>query len=103
MTEKILINIFGNDILKTIDDVEKIVHIESIFDNSSLDEISQRIFENPRYDDRIYIEKKVVVKKEVKLPNIAYFNDVFNKNSPLFLDLDLLTYDERTKLINKNK
>ena len=102
LTEKILINIFGNDILKTIDDVEKVVHIESVFD-SSLDEISQRIFENPRYDDRVYIEKKVEAKKEIKLPDIAYFRDVFNKDSPLFLDLDLLTYEERAKLISKKQ
>ena len=102
LTEKILINIFGKDILKTIDDVEKIVHIESVFDNS-LDEISTRIFENPRYDDRVFIEKKLEEKKEIKLPNIAYFRNVFNIDSLLFLNLDLLTDEEKNKLIRKKQ
>ena len=55
-------NIFGYNILETLDDVDKIVHLESAFENN-LDEISQRIFENPKFDDRLFIEKRVVKEK----------------------------------------
>ena len=101
LTENILKNIFGYNILETLDDVDKIVHLESAFENN-LDEISQRIFENPKFDDRLFIEKRVVKEKEIKLPKIAYFRDVFNYNSDLFLNLDLLDEKERKKLLNKN-
>ena len=57
LTEKILHNIFGYDILQTLDDVDKIVHLESVFE-THLDEISQKIFENPIFDDRKYVNKK---------------------------------------------
>ena len=87
--------------METLDDVDKIVHLESAFENN-LDEISQRIFENPKFDDRLFIEKRVVKEKEIKLPKIAYFRDVFNYNSDLFLNLDLLDEKERKKLLNKN-
>ena len=101
LTEKILKIIFGANILETLDDVEKIVHLESSFENN-LDEISQRIFENPKFDDRLFIEKRVESKKEIKLPSIAYFYDVFNNYSDLFLNLHLLDEKERIKLLNKN-
>ena len=93
--------IFGPNILETLDDVDKIVHLESSFENN-LDEISQRIFENPKFDDRLFIEKRVEQKKEIKLPKTAYFRDVFNYNSDLFLNLNLLDEKERLKLFNKN-
>ena len=101
LAEKILKNIFGSRILETLDEVDKIVHLESVFENN-LDEISQRIFENPRYDDRVFVEKKVEKEKEIKLPKIAYFRDAFDIYSPLFLNLDLLNHEERIKLLYKN-
>ena len=101
LTEKILKNIFGNRILETLDDSDKIVHLESVFDNN-LDEISRRVFENPRYDDRVFVEKKVEKEEEIKVPKIAYFRDAFNNMSPLFLNLDLLSDKEKNKLLIKN-
>ena len=101
LTEKILKNIFGNRILETLDDTDKIVHLESVFDNN-LDEISRRVFENPRYDDRVFVEKKVEKEEEIKVPIIAYFRDAFNNMSPLFLNLDLLSDKEKNKLLIKN-
>ena len=100
LAEKILKNIFGYNIFETLDDVDKIVHLESMFDNN-LDEISQRIFENPRYDDRIFVEKKIEKEKDIKVPKVAYFRDVFNSESPLFFDLNLLTSEEKKRLFNK--
>ena len=101
LTEKILKNIFGNRILETLDDTDKIVHLKSVFDNN-LDEISRRVFENPRYDDRVFVEKKVEKEEEIKVPKIAYFRDAFNNMSPLFLNLDLLSDKEKNKLLIKN-
>ena len=100
LTRQILENIFGKNIFMTLDDVDKIVHLESVFDNN-LDEISTRIFENPKFDDRVFVEKKAEKEKEIKVPKIAYFRDVFNSDSPLFLDLDLLNKEEKAKLLNK--
>ena len=101
LTEKILKNIFGNRIFETLDDADKIVHLESVF-NNSLDEISQRLFENPRFDDRLFVEeRKVKEEKVIKLPEVAYFRDVFDSDSPLNLNLELLDKKEREKILNK--
>ena len=101
LTEKILINIFGENILQTLDDVDKIVHLESVF-NSGLDEISTRIFEDPRFDDKVFVEKKSEKEKIVKLPKVAYFKDVFDYDNPLYLNLEILTKKELDKLLKKN-
>ena len=100
LTKDILKTIFGYRILETLDDADKIVHLESVYQNS-LDEISQRLFENPRFDDRLFIEeRKVEEKKVINLPENVYFKDVFSYNSPLNLNLTL-DQKERDKLLNK--
>ena len=98
LTEKILKNIFGYDIFQTLDDVDKIVHLESVFE-THLDEISQRIFENPKFDDRIYINKKVEKNEVITFPKIAYFEDVFTFGGKLYLNLTILTEEELKELI----
>ena len=98
LTEKILKNIFGNDILQTLDDVDKIVHLESIFE-TNLDEISQRIFENPKFDDRLYVNKKEKKETIIKFPEIAYFKNVFYQNGMLNINLNILSEKEIKELI----
>ena len=98
LTEKILKNIFGYDIFQTLDDVDKIVHLESVFE-THLDEISQRIFENPKFDDRIYINKKVEKNEIITFPKIAYFEDVFTFGGKLYLNLTILSEEELKELI----
>ena len=98
LTEKILKNIFGDDIMQTLDDVDKIVHLESVF-KTNLDEISQRIFEDPKFDDRIYIHKSVEKNEIISFPKIAYFEDVFSYNGKLYLNLRLLSENELKELI----
>ncbi len=98
LTEKILKNIFGNDILQTLDDIDKIVHLESIFE-SNLDEISQRIFENPKFDDRLFINKKEKKESVIKLPEIAYFTNIFKYEGMLNINLNLLSDKELKEFI----
>ena len=98
LTEKILKNIFGDDIMQTLDDVDKIVHLESVF-KTNLDEISQRIFEDPKFDDRIYIHKSVEKSEIISFPRIAYFEDVFSYDGKLYLNLRLLSENELKELI----
>ena len=98
LTEKILKNIFGDNILQTLDDIDKIVHLESIFE-THLDEISKRIFENPKFDDRIYEDKKEEKEKIIKLPKIAYFRVIFKYKGMLNLNLNVLTEKEIKELI----
>jgi hypothetical protein len=98
LTEKILKNIFGNDILQTLDDIDKIVHLESIFE-SNLDEISQRIFENPKFDDRLFINKKEKKESVIKLPEIAYFTNIFKYDGMLNINLNLLSDKELKEFI----
>ena len=98
LTEKILKNIFGKDILQTLDDVDKIVHLESIFE-SNLDEISERIFENPKFDDRKYVNKKIEKEVKIKFPQIAYFKNVFEYNGKLNLNLNVLNEKQIKELI----
>ena len=98
LTEKILKNIFGNDILQTLDDIDKIVHLESIFE-SNLDEISQRIFENPKFDDRLFINKKEKKESAIKLPEIAYFTNIFKYEGMLNINLNLLSDKELKEFI----
>ena len=93
LTEAILKNIFGNDILQTLDDADKIVHLESVFE-THLDEISQRIFENPKFDDRVYVNKKEEKEKMIYFPKIAYFKDVFHYKGKLNLNLNILSEKE---------
>ena len=102
LTEKILKNIFSEHIFETLDDADKILHLESVF-TSGLDEISQRIFEDPRFDDRLIVEERKVVKEEkiIKLPKAAYFEDVFEHKNPLYLDLNCLDEKEREKIFKK--
>ena len=98
LTEKILKNIFGDDILQTLDDIDKIVHLESVFENN-LDEISQRIFENPKFDDRLYINKREKKEAVIKLPEIAYFQNVFDYKGMLNINLNLLSKKEIKEFI----
>ena len=98
LTEKILKNIFGNDILQTLDDVDKIVHLESIFE-THLDEISQRIFENPKFDDRLYVNKKEKKELIIKFPETAYFKNVFYQKGMLNINLNILSQKEIKELI----
>ena len=93
LTEIILKNIFGKDILQTLEDVDKIVHLESVFE-THLDEISQRIFENPKFDDRVYVNKKEEKEKIINFPKIAYFKDVFYYKGKLNLNLNILSEKE---------
>ena len=97
LTEKILKNIFGYDILQTLDDVDKIVHLESVFE-TNLDEISQRIFENPKFDDRKYIDKKPEKEIILRFPEIAYFKNVFYYKGMLNLNLNIFNEKELKEL-----
>ncbi len=84
--------------MQTLDDVDKIVHLESVF-KTNLDEISQRIFEDPKFDDRIYIHKSVEKSEIISFPRIAYFEDVFSYIGKLYLNLRLLSENELKELI----
>lgn len=97
LTEKILKNIFGNDILYTLDDEDKIVHLESVFENN-LDEISLRIFENPKYDDRLYVYKKKEKERSLTFPKIANFNDIYTFANDLYLNISILDEEKIKKL-----
>ena len=96
LAENIMITIFGNHIFEPLKSSDKIVHLKSSFKNE-LDEITTRIFENPLYKDKIYVEERPKENnKYVGNPTFATFGQVFLGN--LFLDLSLLDKKEKDEL-----
>jgi hypothetical protein len=92
LTQEIMKEIFGNNIFEPLQSNDKIVHLQSVFKNE-LDNISTKIFENPKFDDRIYIEERPKEKKVINYPEFANFHQIFN--GYLNLDLSLLKKEEK--------
>lgn len=96
LAEKILINIFGNQILETLEDNDQIVHLESKT-NINLDTTAKKIFEDPSYTGMMFVEDKLInqIKEEVKeWPRLAYLKNIFTRESELYLDLSYLNTNE---------
>ena len=96
LAEEIMKDIFGYNIFEPLQSTDKIVHLKSVFKNE-LDAITTKIFENPMFDDKIYIEERPKEIKIVQLPNFATFEQIFNGD--LYLDLSHLEREERENLI----
>ena len=92
LTQEIMKEIFGNNIFEPLQSNDKIVHLQSVFKNE-LDNIATKIFENPKFDDRIYIEERPKEKKVINYPEFANFHQIFN--GYLNLDLSLLKKEEK--------
>ena len=98
LAEEILKNIFGNNIFEPLQSTDKIVNLKSVFKNE-LDEIMVKIFENPEFNDKIYVEERNKETKNINLPNFANFEQIFNGD--LNLDLSHLKSEERQNLLKK--
>ena len=96
LAENIMITIFGSHIFEPLKSSDKIVHLQSAFKNE-LDEITTKIFENPLYKDKIYVEERPREKKVVGNPMFATFRQIFLGN--LNLDLSILNKKEKDDLI----
>ena len=100
LTEEIMKEIFGYNIFEPLQSTDKIVHLQSVFKNE-LDAITTKIFENPMFDDKIYVEERPVETKNVQLPIFATFEQIFNGD--LYLDLSHLEREERENLIKNDE
>lgn len=96
LVEKILVDIFGQQILETLEDNDQIVHLESKT-NNNLDNTAKKIFEDPNYTEMVLIEDEPIklIQEEIKeWPKLAHLKDIFKINSELFLDLSYLNQTE---------
>lgn len=96
LAEDILKTIFGENVFEPLQSTDKIVHLQSAFKNE-LDAITTKIFENPMFDDKIYIEERPKENKIVRLPDFANFEQIFRDN--LYLDLSYLNTGEKANLL----
>ena len=96
LAEEIMKKIFGYNIFEPLQSTDKIVHLKSVFKNE-LDAITTKIFENPMFNDKIYVEERPKEKKVIRLPDFANFEQIFYGD--LYLDLSHLKNEERENLI----
>ena len=96
LAENIMKSIFGYNIFEPLKSTDKIVHLKSTFKNE-LDEITTRIFENPLYQDKIYVEERPIENTYIGNPLFATFGQIFQGN--LYLDLSSLSKKEKDELI----
>lgn len=98
LAKEIMEKIFGKNIFEPLQSTDKIVHLQSIFKNE-LDEITTKIFENPMYNDKIYVEERPNTNIIVRLPVFANFKQIFYGD--LNLDLSHLKQEEKENLLKK--
>ena len=96
LAEEIMKKIFGYNIFEPLQSTDKIVHLKSVFKNE-LDAITTKIFENPMFNDKIYVEERPKEQKVIRLPDFANFEQIFYGD--LYLDLSHLKNEERENLI----
>lgn len=100
LSKEIMKLIFGRHIFEPLESTDKIVQLKSVFKND-LDEITTKIFENPKFNDKIYEEKRPKENNIIILPDFANFSQIFKGD--LNLDLSHLKREEKEKLIgNEN-
>ena len=100
LTREIMEKIFGSHIFEPLESTDKIVQLKSVFKNE-LDEITTKIFENPKFNDKIYEEKRPKENNITRLPDFADFGQIFQGD--LNLDLSHLKTEERENLLkNEN-
>ena len=96
LSKEIMKAIFGKHIFEPLESTDKIVQLKSVFKND-LDEIATKIFENPKFNDKIYEEKRPMENNIIRLPNFANFEQILKGD--LNLDLSHLKAEEKEKII----
>ena len=95
LSHDILQSIFGYQIFEPLQETDKIVKLKSVFKNE-LDNIATKIFENPQFDDRIYIEERPKEQKAISFPDFAYLGQIFDGD--LNINLSLLKKEDKDLL-----
>jgi len=100
ITDYLLKEIFGNQIMETLEEYDEIVYLAPQ-SKTVLDNIAKKIFEDPYYQDKKIIEDRSNKKKEeiVDFPKFSTFTDIFENYSPITLNLNLLSIEERRNLL----
>ena len=86
--------------METLEEYDEIVYLSSQ-NKTVLDNIAIKIFEDPYYQDKKIVEDRSNKKKEeiVDFPQFSTFTNIFRNNSPITLNLNLLTIQERRNLL----
>ena len=100
ITDYLLEKIFGDQIMETLEEYDEIVYLAPQ-SKTVLDNIAKKIFEDPYYQDKKIVEDRSNKKKEeiVDFPQFSTFTNIFHNNSPITLNLNLLTIQERRNLL----
>ena len=107
LVELYLKQIFGDYIMETLEENDEIVYLESKSSTITdvVDVISRKLLEDPDYrTDKVTEKNKKQNENDViSRPKIATFNDVFSNQNDLYLDLKLLTSEEKKQYLGIEK
>ena len=100
ITDYLLKQIFGNEIMETLEEYDEIVYLRSQ-NKTVLDNIAIKIFEDPYYQDKKIVEDRSNKKKDeiIDFPKFSDFTNIFQNESPITLNLNSLTIEERRNLL----
>ena len=92
ITDYLLKQIFGNEIMETLEEYDEIVYLSSQ-NKTVLDNIAIKIFEDPYYQDKKIDEDRSNKKKDeiINFPKFKNVTNIFNNKSPNNLNINSLT------------
>lgn len=101
LTERILKDTFGDQIMESLEENDKVVHIECKT-NSAMDLIAKTVFEDPQYSNKVIKEDRKE-QKVANIPKFSCFKSAFSGNNNAFmLPLNLLSQKEKEKYLGKD-
>jgi hypothetical protein len=102
ITDYLLTKIFGNNIMESLEDYDEIVYLVPQ-SKTVLDSIAKKIFEDPYYQDKMFVEDRKYKEKEeiVDFPVFSFFSHIFEQynDNKIILNLSSLTFEERRNLL----
>ena len=102
ITDYLLTKIFGNNIMESLEDYDEIVYLVPQ-SKTVLDSIAKKIFEDPYYQDKMFVEDRKHKEKEeiVDFPVFSFFSHIFEQynDNKIILNLSSLTFEERRNLL----
>ena len=105
LAKEIMREKLGNSVFEPFQETAQIIHLKSVF-NNEFELIKSRLFDNPLFNDKIFVEEKKERKsfaknKIKKYPDFATFSQVFE--GELYLDLSSLDDNEKQNIIKEDE
>ena len=88
--------------MESLEDYDEIVYLVPQ-SKTVLDSIAKKIFEDPYYQDKMFVEDRKQKEKEeiVDFPEFSFFSHIFDNynDNKITLNLSSLTFEERRNLL----